>query len=254
MEDLAGLAGMAPGPELAAALARIDVARVPNNDLLTVLAAQARQTNHEAARLLGVIAEINRAVPTFDDTAVHRLDHPVPHAADEVRAALAWSRRAAERECDLAEQVVHHLPAVYAAFLAGDIDQPKVRVFADHLAGLTAEQVATVCTALLPVAGRLTPGQLAVRLRRLVAAIDPRHYERRYRKALRDRMVCAWLDENGTAVLHARGLTPAQAQAAIERIDLLAHAARRAGHPSTLDQIRVDAVAGLLDGTLHHLN
>ena len=254
MEDLAGLAGMAPGPELAAALARIDVARVPNNDLLTVLAAQARQTNHEAARLLGVIAEINRAVPTFDDTAVHRLDHPVPHAADEVRAALAWSRRAAERECDLAEQVVHHLPAVYAAFLAGDIDRPKVRVFADHLAGLTAEQVATVCTALLPVAGRLTPGQLAVRLRRLVAAIDPRHYERRYRKALRDRMVCAWLDENGTAVLHARGLTPAQAQAAVERIDLLAHAARRAGHPSNLDQIRVDILAGLLDGTLHHLH
>jgi hypothetical protein len=87
-----------------------------------------------------------------------------------------------------------------------------------------------------------------------VAAIDPRHYERRYRKALRDRTVCAWLDENGTAVLCARSLTPAQAQAAVERIDLLAHAARRAGHPSTLDQIRVDILAGLLDGTLHHLD
>ena len=104
------------------------------------------------------------------------------------------------------------------------------------------------------MAGRLTPGQLVVRLRRLVAAIDPRHYERRYRKALRDRTVCAWLDENGTAVLCARGLSPAQAQAAVERIDLLAHAARRAGHPSTLDQIRVDILAGLLDGTLHHLD
>jgi hypothetical protein len=66
--------------------------------------------------------------------------------------------------------------------------------------------------------------------------------------------VCAWLDENGTAVLCARGLSPAQAQSAIERIDLLAHAARRAGHPSTLDQIRVDILAGLLDGTLHHLD
>jgi hypothetical protein len=39
-----------------------------------------------------------------------------------------------------------------------------------------------------------------------------------------------------------------------QRIDLLAHAARRAGHPSTLDQIRVDILAGLLDGTLHHLD
>ena len=34
----------------------------------------------------------------------------------------------------------------------------------------------------------------------------------------------------------------------------MAHAARRAGHPSTLDQIRVDVLAGLLDGTLHHLD
>jgi hypothetical protein len=254
MEDVLGLAGMPAGPRLAAALARIDPTRVPNNDLLALLAAQSRQASHEAARLLGVIAEIGRANPTFDDAAVDRLDHPVPYAADEVRAALAWSRRAAERECDLAEQIVHHLPQVYAAFLAGDLDRPKVLVLADHLAGLTAAQIATVCQVLLPVAGRLTPGQLVVRLRRLVAAIDPRHYERRYRKALRDRTVSAWLTEDGTAVLCASGLSPAQAQAAIERIDLLAHAARRAGHPSTLDQIRVDILAGLLDGTLHHLD
>lgn len=248
------LADIPPGPRLAAVLARIDPTRVPNNDLLSFLTAQHRQANHEAARLLGVIAEIGRATPTFDVGAVERLDHPVPHAADEVRAALAWSRRAAERECDLAEQVVHDLPQVYAAFLAGDIDRSKVLVFADHLVGLTEAQIATVCEVLLPLARRLTPGQLVVRLRRLVAAIDPRHYERRYRKALRDRTVCAWLAEDGTAVLCARGLSPAQAQAAVERIDLLARAARRAGHPSTLDQIRVDVLAGLLDGTLHHLD
>jgi len=254
MEDMAALADIPAGPQLAAALARIDPTCVPNNHLLVLLTAQSRQANHEAARLLGVIAEIGRATPTFADGAVDRLDHPVPYATDEVRAALAWSRRAADRECDLAEQLVHNLPQVYAAFLAGEIDRSKARVFADHLAGLTQAQIRTVCEALLPVAGRLTPGQLVVRLRRLVAAIDPRHYERRYRKALRDRTVCAWLDENGTAVLYARGLTPAQAQAAVERIDLLAHAARRAGHRSTLDQIRVDILAGLLDGTLHHLS
>jgi hypothetical protein len=87
----------------------------------------------------------------------------------------------------------------------------------------------------------------------MIAGIAPTYDERRYRKALRDRSVCAWLDDTGAAVLSARGLTPAQAQAAVERIDLLAHAARRAGHRSTVDQIRVDVVAGLLDGSLHHL-
>ena len=154
VDDIAALADIPAGPQLAAALARINAARVPNNHLLALLAAEARQAAHGAARLLGVIAEIGRATPTFDDGAVDRLDRPVPHAADEVRAALAWSRRAADRECDLAEQVVHDLPQVYAAFLAGDIDRSKVRVFADHLAGLTQAQIATVCEALLPVAGR----------------------------------------------------------------------------------------------------
>lgn len=154
--DATALADLPPGPELATALARIDPTRVPNNDLLELRAAQSRQAAHEAARLLGVIAEIGRANPTFDDDTVDRLDHPVPHAADEVRAALAWSRRAADRECDLAEQLVHHLPLVHAAFLAGEIDRAKVRVFADHLTGLTDTQIATVCAALLPRAARLT--------------------------------------------------------------------------------------------------
>jgi hypothetical protein len=45
-----------------------------------------------------------RISPTFDDTAVDRLEHPYLHAADEVRAALAWSRRAADAETDFAER------------------------------------------------------------------------------------------------------------------------------------------------------
>ena len=247
------LAGFSPGPALGAALAAVDPARVPNNYLPELLAAQSRQSAHEAARMLGVLAEVGRARPTVDDTAVDRLAHPYLHSADEVRAALAWSRRAADAETDFAEQVVFELPAVHAAFLAGEIDRPKVRVFAQHCSGLTPAQITVVCARLVAVAGRLTPGQLAVRLRRMIAGIDPTHDERRYRKALRDRGVCAWLDDTGAAVLSARGLTPAQAQAAVERIDLLAHAARRAGHRSTVDQIRVDVVAGLLDGSLHHL-
>jgi hypothetical protein len=56
------LAGLPTGPRLAA-LAAIDPARVPNTDLLALLRAQSRQTAHEAARLLGVIAEVGRARP-----------------------------------------------------------------------------------------------------------------------------------------------------------------------------------------------
>ena len=45
VDDVAALAGIPPGPQLAAALARIDPASVPNNDLLELLAAQSRQAS-----------------------------------------------------------------------------------------------------------------------------------------------------------------------------------------------------------------
>ena len=212
VDGFAALASIPAGPRLAAALARIDVTHVPNNELLALLAAQSRQANHEAARLLGVIAEIGRATPTFDDDAVDRLDHPVPYAADEVRAALAWSRRAADRECDLAEQLVHDLPQVTRPSSPATSTDPRSASSPIISPGSPRAQITTVCAVLLPLARQLTLGQLVARLRRLVAAFHPRHYERRYHKALRDRTVCAWLDENGTAVLCARGLSPAQAR------------------------------------------
>lgn len=250
-----GLAALPPGPALAAVLAGINLAAVANNELLPMLRAQSRQAAHEQARLLAVVAEVSRAKLTFDDREVARLPHPHPYCADEVRAALAWSRRAAEHETGLAEHTVHGLPLVFEAFLAGEIDKPKVRVFSEHLGcGLTDAQVQRICAVIVPLAGRLTTGQIAARLRRMILAIDPRHYERRYRKALRDRCVIGFITGDGTATISVSGLSPAEVAAALERIDLLAMAARRAGHPSTLDQIRVDIVAGLLDGTLHHLD
>jgi hypothetical protein len=122
-EAVEALADLPPGPALGAALAAVDPRRVPNNFLPGLLAAQSRQSAHEAARMLGVLAEVGRARPTFDDTAVDRLDHRYRHSADEVRAALAWSRRAADAETEFAEQVVFELPAVHAAFL-GRGDRP----------------------------------------------------------------------------------------------------------------------------------
>jgi hypothetical protein len=92
------LADLPSGPALGAALAAVDPTRVLNNFLPELLAAQSRQSAHEAARMLGVLAEVGRARPTVDDTAVDRLEHPYLHSADEVRAALAWSRRAADAE------------------------------------------------------------------------------------------------------------------------------------------------------------
>lgn len=61
------------------------------------------------------------------------------------------------------------------------------------------------------------------------------------------------LCDDGTVGVTATGLPADQAQAAIERVDRLALAIPRAGHPSPLAHLSADVFLGLLDGSLHHL-
>lgn len=110
-----GLAAMPPGPGLAAALGAVELARVANDRMLEVLRAQYRQLCHEQARTVAVLAEVGRCEGYPQPGEVSRLDTPEPYAAEEIRAALAWTRRSAETEHDLAETVVFGMPAVFAA-------------------------------------------------------------------------------------------------------------------------------------------
>jgi hypothetical protein len=162
---------------------------------------------------------------------------------------LSWTRRAAELETDSALTLVGRLPLVFQALLAGRIDRPKALVFVRHLAGMTPEQIEVLCRIVLPRAEDWTTGQISSRLLDLIIRMDPEYHERRYRKAVRDRQVVGFLDQDGTATVTGSGL-PAEAPAALERVDTLARAARRAGHPATLDQLGADFL-GLLDGSLH---
>jgi hypothetical protein len=249
-----GLAAMPPGPPLAAVLAELEPALVPNDDVVDALIAGSRQLAHCQAQVFALMNEVLHRLPFAGPGEVRRGDGPGQFAADEVRAALAWTRRAAERETDLAFVLVTFLPLVQEALSEGRIDRGKAVVFAEHLAYLTAEQAEAICRRLLPVAGGLTPWQLGERIRRLILELDPAYYERRYQKAITDRKVVGYLDENGAAVVTGSGLPAQDAAAALERIDQLARAVRRAGHPNTLDQLRADVFLGLLDGSLHHLS
>ncbi|RZT85143.1 uncharacterized protein DUF222 [Pseudonocardia sediminis] len=244
---------MPPGPDLACLLGVLTPALIPNDDIDDVLVAQSRQLAHEQARMLALLAEVVCRRPFAGPGEVRRGVDPVPYAADEVRAALVWTRRAAETETDFAWALVHRLPLVFAALDAGDVDRARAWVFVHHVGDLTDAQIHTVCTALLPIAGRLTTGQLGERLRRMVLELDPEYYERRYRRSVRERRVICYLDADGTATITASGLPAEEAAAAIERLDSLSRAARRHGHPGTLDQIRADLILGLMDGSLHTL-
>jgi hypothetical protein len=248
-----GLAVLPPGPGLAAALGTIELTQVPNDQILEVLRAQYRQLCHEQARTAAVLAEVGRCAGFPQPGEVHRLPVPERFAAEESRAALCWTRRAAQDEHDLAEAVVSQWPAVFAAWLAGDIDRPRVRIFDHYLTGLNETQVANICRVAVPKAHGLTTGQLAALLRRMVIAVDPDAAARWYREGIRRRGVVAYPAADGTITLSAHGLPADEAEAACTRLQELAAKAKRAGHPGLIDQIRADLCLGLLDGRFHHL-
>jgi hypothetical protein len=197
-----------PGPALAAALASVELAGVPNDRILEVLRAQYRQLCHEQALMAAVVCEVGRCAGFPQPGEIRRLPEPERFAPDETRAALCWTRRAADTEHDLAEAVVNRWPAVFGAWLAGDIDRPRVRVFERYLTGLTDEHAASICQEAVPRAGCLTTGQLAVLLRRMVIAVDPEAAARWYRQAVAERNVIAYAAPDGTITLSANGLPP----------------------------------------------
>lgn len=105
-----GLAQMVPGPELGVLLAGIDIHALTGADAVEVLWARARQLSHEQARLLATMVEIGLCDPDADTDDVSRLAESSTYAADEIRAALAWTRRAADRVLDFAETLVLRMP------------------------------------------------------------------------------------------------------------------------------------------------
>ncbi|MDQ2708888.1 MAG: 13E12 repeat family protein, partial [Actinomycetota bacterium] len=254
-----GLAQLPPGVELAAALAAIDLPTVPNHLMIEVLRAHARQSAHHQGLLLAALAEVGCTVALEDlpdgvNTA--RSEELLASASGEIAAALTLTQRRADNELALADTVVRGLPRVFAALLAGEIDRAKAWVFADHLApetcGLSRAQIDAVCARLVPLAPGWTTGQLAARLWRAVLAIDPDHARRRYDRAVRERGVVGYLAPDGTVTISGSGLGVGEAVAACERLERLARAVKRAGHPGLLGQIQADLYVGMLDGRWQH--
>lgn len=79
----------------------------------------------------------------------------------------------------MAAVLVLRMPAVFSSLEAGRICRSKAWMFVDLCADLTAEQTRVVCERLLPRAGRLTTGELAALIKKLVISLDPDWVARR---------------------------------------------------------------------------
>lgn len=239
---------MPPGPGLAAVLATIDLSRLGGLDCVEVLRAQHRQASHEQARQMAAMVEVALCA-VGPDAALPRMAVPDEWSADEIRAALSWTRSAADTQLSLAWDLTSRLPQVFAALDAGHIDMPRTRVFSEWTGGLTDQQAHQICDRLLPEAPRLTTGQLCERIKKMAIAIDPEWARKRYEEAVRDRKVVGYRNEDGTGTLSGYNLPADQAAAACAHIDAVARTIKRSGDGRPIDHIRADLYIGLLDGS-----
>lgn len=243
-----GLATMAPGPELAELLARIDRSRLNGHDLVTVMQAWARQVAHAHAEVYATMAEVALCPPGGPLSPPERLTEPEEFASVEVAAALRLTRRSADLGLDLAWTLTRRLPQVWEALHRGDIDATRARVITDAVDNVPHEVARRVADQVLERARNQTTGQLRARLRRLVIQEDPDGAQDQLDRGTEDRRVVSDANPDGTANLHALSLPPDEVAAIMSRLDHLARRAKTRHDCRTTDQTRADVLTDLLIG------
>jgi hypothetical protein len=241
----AGLDGMAPGPELGAVLASIDVNAVSGYDRVVVLKAQQRMVSHHQAQAYAAMAAITAAL----DDVENEPQWPAESlAAAEIRAALRWTRRAVEFELVCALGLERRLPRVWDLLAAGVIDTRRAKTILDGTAHLSDQVAQKLVDTIVDRAGQLTTGQLAAFIRRLSIQVDPDDAHHRYETAVTRRRVVTEVTEDGTANLLGLDLAPHRVAAATRRINRIARSLHTSGETRTMDQLRADVFLDLLNG------
>ncbi len=161
-----GLAEMAPGPELAVALSKIDRSVLNGHEMVIVLQASARLVSHFQAQMYADIMEVALSPAGDAASRPERINDLDEDSSAEIGAALHLTRRAADIQLGIAWDLVERLPEVWQALSTGSIDLPRARVICDHTGHLTEDQAREAARVMLVEAPGLTTGQLAARLRR----------------------------------------------------------------------------------------
>ncbi len=235
---------VAPGPELAAALATINVSSLSGYDQVVVLRAHQRMASHYAAHTYADMAAISATIHQSED------DYQIAHEATaaEIRVALCLTRRAADTELNLALDLQHRVPDLWDLLAGGNIDRRRAHTIVTGTSHLTRAGARQVVDQVLADAPSLTTGQLAARLRRLGIETDPDEATERYRKAVSDRRVVSEPTPDGTAQLSGLNLPPHRVAVITRRINRIALSLRRSGDERSMDQLRADIFIDLLQG------
>ncbi len=226
-----------PGLFLAAVVSSVDRSRLSDHDAVRLLTARDRLVSHLQAERAADIAEV--AGRSSDD----------PHgdfAALEVGAALRLTGMAAKHEVALARDLGERLPQAGSLLNAGQIDVRRAKVLVDGTAHLPQEAARRVVAEVADRAPVMTTGQLRALLRRRCIVANPDDAKIQMDHAIAQRRLVIEATARGTAHLHLLDLPPDLAQAAWERIDVLAGALSK--DDRTIDQRRADVALDLVCG------
>jgi Domain of unknown function (DUF222) len=197
--------GLPPGPQLSAALDRVDVdAASPTALIELMVAAQRLQSWAEALRVCAMAAFYRRRAEeaAVADRAPGRVideprevgelsgrpvRDPLRSAAAEIAAALRLAPTTVTDHVAVARQLCDVLPETVRELRMGRITFSKALTIAQSTALLDADAQRAVQDRVLPKAPDQTGGQLRAACRRAVATVDARSAEERHERATRER-------------------------------------------------------------------
>lgn len=241
----AGLDQLPPGPYIAAILSSMDPARLSGHDTVTVLKALSKLVSHFQAGLYQTIEEVgHRRGPGME-----KVSETVDHAAAEVAAALRLTRRSADIERGLAADLSRRRPGVLKSLRNGDIDLRRARVIVNNVSHLEDDLAEQVVECVLPIAPKLTTGQLAARIQKLVIEVDPESAQKRRRENVMHRRVITEPRPDGIGNIFGLDLPVEQVGAASRHINELARSLKTSDETRTMDQLRADVFLDLLTGS-----
>ncbi len=245
-----------PGPALAAtadkaAGAARDFAGVSDDELVGALRAFDKLEAWAGAGKAAASVELARRRPATGRDRARRAGKAAPwgtFCADELAAALAISRNAAERMLAVADDLARRLPQTRGALGEGTLSWYKAQVIAEATRVLDDENAAAAEELILPASKDKTPAQIRDAAGRAVLKVDPEAARKRREEALKDARVELCREDAGTAALCGFHLPPDEALAADQAITALALDLKAAGYPGAMDQLRVRAYLDILLG------
>jgi len=175
---------------------------------------------------------------------------PSREAASELALALTFTEYSAQAQVELTADLSRRLPVAFGELDAGRADVSRLRVLAEGTQFLCDEDAGKVDARLSPRLGQWTTGEVRVRVRRAVIAIDPAAAGRRAARAAGKARFGLYANPDQTATAAIERM-PSHLGAAVKaRVNAIARAAKAAGMPGPLPLLEAKVATGLLLDTL----